>query len=190
MSKQSEMQALAEQVRACRKCALSETRNNAVVGDGSLDAKIMLVGEAPGFNEDAQGLPFVGKAGKFLDELLSSAGLKRTDVYIANILKCRPPGNRNPETGEIKACTPYLDRQLAIIRPRTICPMGNFAAAYILEKFGLKADSIGRIHGRVFRVRNLMLDARIIPLYHPASAVYNPNMRYTLIEDFKALVIE
>jgi DNA polymerase len=188
MSKESNMPAITDQVQACKKCGLHKTRNKAVVGEGSLDAKVMFIGEAPGFNEDMQGRPFVGKAGRFLDELLSSIGLKRSEVYIANILKCRPPKNRNPQAEEIKTCTNYLDRQIAIIKPETICPMGNFAAAYILEKFGLKPDSIGKIHGKAFRVRNLLLNARIVPLYHPASAVYNPNMRFTLLQDFKSIV--
>lgn len=187
MSKEEEMRKIAEDVQSCKGCGLFKTRKKAVVGEGSLGARIMLIGEGPGFNEDVQGRPFVGKAGKFLDELLESAGLKRSEVYIANILKCRPPKNRDPQLEEIKACTPHLDSQIAVIRPETLCPMGNFATAYILEKFGLKPESIGRIHGKVFKVRNLLLDARIIPLYHPASAVYNPGMRYTLHEDFKVL---
>jgi uracil-DNA glycosylase family 4 len=181
------MERIEEEVRNCRKCGLYKTRNKPVVGEGSLEAKIMLIGEAPGFNEDMQGRPFVGKAGLLLDELLASAGMERSEIYIANIMKCHPPNNRNPQPEEIKACTPYLDRQIAIIRPETICPMGNFAATYIMEKFGQKAESIGRIHGRVFRVRNLLLNARIIPLYHPASAVYNPGMKSILVADFRLI---
>ncbi len=187
MGKADEMEALIAEVSSCRDCGLHKTRNKAVPGEGSIDAGIMLIGEAPGSNEDMQGRPFVGRAGMFLDELLGSAGIKRKDVFIANILKCRPPGNRNPQAEEIRSCTAYLDRQIALIAPKTICPMGNFAASYILEKYGLKPEPIGRIHGKTFRVKNLLLDARIIPLYHPASAVYNPNMRYTLIEDFKRI---
>jgi len=187
MGREEEMQAISEEIRECKKCGLWKTRKTPVVGGGSLDAKIMLVGEAPGYNEDQQGKPFVGRAGKVLDELLALVGLERNDVYIANVLKCRPPNNRNPMPEEIKACTPCLDRQIGIIKPETICPMGNFAAAYILEKFGLKPESIGRIHGRIFRVKNLLLDARIIPLYHPASATYNPNMKSTLMGDFRSI---
>jgi len=183
----NKMNKIEQEIRNCKKCGLSKTRNKPVVGEGSLDAKIMFIGEAPGFNEDMQGQPFVGKAGQLLDELLASAGLERAEIYITNILKCRPPKNRNPQPEEIKACTPYLDRQIAIIKPVTLCPMGNFAATYIMEKFGHKAESIGRIHGRVFKVRNLLLDARIIPLYHPASAVYNPAMKFILIADFKLI---
>lgn len=187
MTKSSEMESLNGEVSSCIRCVLHKTRNKPVPGEGSLDSKIMFVGEAPGSNEDMQGRPFVGRAGMFLEELLSSVGLKREDVFIANILKCRPPGNRNPRVGEMRSCTAYLDRQVAIIDPKTICPMGNFAAGYIMEKYGLNPEPIGRIHGKTFRVKNLLLDARIIPLYHPASAVYNSNMRYTLLEDFKRI---
>jgi uracil-DNA glycosylase family 4 len=190
MSKESEMRTIGKQILACKQCGLHKTRNKPVVGEGSLDAKIMFIGEAPGFNEDMQGQPFVGKAGEMLDELLASAGLERAEIYIANIMKCRPPKNRNPQPEEIKACTPYLDRQIAIIKPETICPMGNFAATYIMEKFGHEPGSIGRIHGRTFKVRNLLLNSRIIPLYHPASAVYNPNMKFLLLADFKSVVNE
>jgi DNA polymerase len=181
------MESLNNEVSICAECSLHKTRNKPVPGEGSLDAGIMLIGEAPGSNEDMQGRPFVGRAGMFLDELLSSAGLKRGDVFIANILKCRPPKNRNPQAEEIRSCTAYLDRQIALIAPKTIGPMGNFAASYILEKYGLKPEPIGRIHGKIFKVKNLLLDARIIPLYHPASAIYNPNMKYTLIEDFRKI---
>ena len=187
MGKEQEMRKIEQDVIACERCGLYKTRTNPVLGEGSLDARTMFIGEGPGFNEDMQGRPFVGKAGKFLDELLDSVGLKRSGVYIANILKDRPPNNRDPQAEEIRACTPYLDRQISVIKPETLCPMGNFAAAYILEKFGHKPESIGRIHGKVFKVRNLLLKARIIPLYHPASAVYNPNMRTLLLEDFKSI---
>lgn len=190
MSKTSEMESLNDEVSSCMCCGLHKTRNNPVPGEGSLDARIMFIGEAPGSNEDMRGRPFVGRAGMFLDELLSSVGLKRVDVFIANILKCRPPGNRNPQAEEIRSCTAYLDRQIAIIAPETLCPMGNFAAGYILEKYGLKPEPIGRIHGKSSTVKNLLPDARIIPLYHPASAIYNPNMRNTLLEDFKRIVEE
>ena len=187
MSKEEEIQAIAEEVAECKKCGLWKTRNKSVVGGGSLDAKIMLIGEAPGYNEDQRGEPFVGKAGKVLDEMLALIGLERGDIYIANILKCRPPSNRDPMPEEIGACTPYLDRQIGIIKPETMCLMGNFAASYIFGKFGIKQESMGKIHGRMFRVRNLLLDARIIPLYHPASAVYNPEMKSTLMQDFRVI---
>ncbi|MBN2330531.1 MAG: uracil-DNA glycosylase [Candidatus Aenigmarchaeota archaeon] len=185
MTESDEMKTIMDEVAACRRCVLHGARKRTVPGEGGDHARIMLIGEAPGYNEDVQGRPFVGRAGAFLDELLSSVGLKRNDVFITNILKCRPPGNRNPKSEEIKSCTPYLDRQIALLAPATICPMGNFAAGYILEKFGIKPAPIGSIHGKTFRIKSLIMDARIIPLYHPASAIYNPNMRNTLLEDFK-----
>ena len=147
----------------------------------------MLIGEAPGYHEDVQGRPFVGKAGKLLDELLLSIGIKREEVYIANILKCRPPENRNPFNSEIAACTPYLDKQIQLIKPKIIGTLGNFATSYVLEQFGFQAESIGKIHGKTFSVKNLIFEAKIIPLYHPAAAVYNPNMKPILMEDFKLI---
>jgi len=142
-----------EEIKNCKRCNLWKTRNNIVIGEGSLNADIMFIGEAPGYYEDKQGRPFVGKAGKILDELLNSVELKREEIYITNILKCRPPGNRDPLPEEIKACTPYLDRQIEIIKPKKICTLGNFATNYIFSSFGLKPESIGKIHGKVFKAR-------------------------------------
>ena len=149
----------------------------------------MFVGEAPGLTEAKTGRPFCGAAGKILDELLESAGIKREDVYIANILKDRPPENRNPQKEEIAACAPYLDRQIAIIKPKIICTLGNFSTAYIMEKYGLKdqIQGISKIHGRVFELKGLFDTIKIIPLYHPAVATYNINMKEVLKKDFKVL---
>lgn len=190
MCHEAEMEHIEERIKACKRCELWETRTNPVVGAGSLSAKIVFVGEAPGYYEDLKGKPFVGKAGKVLDELLDSIGLQRNDVYIANVLKCRPPGNRNPTTEEIRACTPYLDAQLEIIQPEIIATLGNFSLAYIFDKFGLhsKKDKISKIHGKVFTGSTIAGVVKIIPLYHPAVATYNPNMKGALIEDFKVLV--
>ncbi len=174
-----------DEIQDCQRCDLWKTRTNIVVGEGSLDADIMFIGEAPGYHEDKQGRPFVGKAGKILDELLDSIGLEREKMYITNILKCRPPKNRDPNPNEIKACTPYLNRQIEEITPKKICTLGNFATQYILKNFGLTPKSIGKIHGEIFEVQNLLGSMRILPLYHPAAAVYNPNMMPTLLEDFK-----
>lgn len=187
MPKEEDIRAVEQEVRSCRRCGLWKFRTNPVLGEGSLNPKVMFIGEAPGYNEDKQGRPFVGRAGEVLDELLSSIGLKREEVYITNILKDRPPKNRNPQPEEMRACTSYLDRQMEILRPRMICALGNFATSYILEKFGFKPESIGKIHGKVYRVKNLLLDAKIIPLYHPAAAVYNPNMKGLLMEDFRVV---
>jgi uracil-DNA glycosylase family 4 len=187
MDREGEMSRLAKEVDSCTKCGLHKTRNMPVFGAGSPNAGIMLIGEAPGYNEDLQGKPFVGRAGRVLDELLKSVGLERKDVYIGNILKCRPPGNRGPAREEIRACTPYLDAQLSIIRPRVIATMGSFSTSYIFGKFGLKEDRISRIHGRAFTVRNLAGIEKIVALYHPAVATYNAGMMPALLEDFRAL---
>jgi DNA polymerase len=187
MRRDEEMELVAQSVKACTRCQLWQTRTNPVVGTGSLSARILFVGEAPGYYEDVKGEPFVGKAGKVLDELLESIGLKRSDVYIANVLKCRPPENRNPLTEEIQACTPYLDAQLEVIDPEVIATLGNFSLAYIFDKFGLKPEKISKIHGKVFTVSTIGGIKKIVPLYHPAVAVYNPEMKEVLIDDFKAL---
>lgn len=183
------MEDIAKRVKACKRCELWQTRTNPVIGVGSLSARIMFVGEAPGYYEDVKGEPFVGKAGKVLDELLAAIGLERGEVYIANVLKCRPPGNRNPLIDEIRACTPYLDAQLALIQPEAIATLGNFSLAYIFDKFGLHAqkDKISKIHGKVFTVSTITGIVKIVPLYHPAVATYNPNMMGTLLDDFKVL---
>ena len=185
MSKEDDINKIIEMVNNCKKCDLWRTRKNPVFGDGSLVSKIFFVGEAPGYNEDLQGCPFVGRAGKILDELLKSIGLQRGEIYIANILKCRPPDNRNPIKDEIIACTEFLNKQIEIIQPTIILPLGNFACSYIFEKFDLKYDKISNVHGKTFQINTLMGSIKIIPLYHPAVATYNPNTKNTLLEDFK-----
>lgn len=176
-----------EKVSNCRKCRLGDKRQNAVPGSGDHEAEVLFIGEAPGSQEDKEGKPFVGRAGGILDDLLESVDLKREEVYIANILKCRPPQNRDPKKEEIEACTPYLDKQIKAIKPKIICTLGNFATKYILDKYNLDVKSIGKVHGQVFKVSNLILSARILPIYHPAVVTYNPNMKETLEEDFKVL---
>ena len=178
---------LESKIRVCKLCELWKTRTNPVIGEGSISTGIMFIGEAPGYYEDLQGRPFVGKAGRILDELLRSVALERADVYITNVLKCRPPGNRNPKPEEIVACAPYLDYQLAIIEPEVIVTLGSFSLSYIFHKFGLKPDKISKIHGRVFTVSTISGVKRIISLYHPAVATYNPGMKEVLKEDFKQL---
>lgn len=182
-----ELDKIEENAKKCTKCELSKTRNNVVFGEGNKNADILIIGEAPGFNEDREGRPFVGKAGKFLDELFESAGIKRSDVYIANILKCRPPKNRNPTSEEIKKCTPYLDKQIELLNPTVICTLGNFSTKYILEKFGLEKEiqGISKLHGKVLRINTIKGLIKIIPVYHPAVAVYNANMKDILTKDFK-----
>ena len=178
---------LESKIRVCKLCELWKTRTNPVIGEGSISTGIMFIGEAPGYYEDLQGRPFVGKAGRILDELLRSVALERADVYITNVLKCRPPGNRNPKPEEIVACAPYLDSQLAIIEPEVIVTLGSFSLSYIFHKFGLKPDKISKIHGRVFTVSTISGVKRIISLYHHAVATYNPGMKEVLKEDFKQL---
>ena len=187
MIREEEMKKLEEGIKECRRCELWKTRTNPVAGEGSLSAKVMFIGEAPGYHEDLKGRPFVGKAGKVLDELLESVGLGRNEVYIANVLKCRPPGNRNPAVAEIKACAPYLDAQLEIIEPAVIATLGNFSLGYIFDKFGLNKDKISKIHGKVFKMSTIAGIKKVVALYHPAVATYNPGMKGVLVDDFKML---
>ena len=189
MEKQEKFKELSKKILNCKKCELWKTRSNLVIGKGSLNTKIMFIGEAPGFNEDKQGEPFVGRAGKIFDKLLDFINLKRDEIYITNILKCHPPQNRNPLQKEIDACISYLDDQIKIINPKIICGLGNFAINFILKRFNLsdKIQGISKIHGKVFNISTLNKNIKIIPLYHPAVATYNPNMLETLKEDFNIL---
>lgn len=187
MSKKQEMEKIIDEVKNCKKCELWKNRNKPVIGDGDLNTEIMFIGEAPGYNEDKQGIPFVGRAGKILDELLDSIGLRRQDVYIANILKCRPPKNRNPLKTEIDACTGYLNRQIELIKPKIIIPLGNFACSFIFEKYGLEYNQISNVHGKIFKLNTSFGELKIIPMYHPAVATYNPNKKTVLLQDFSPL---
>ncbi len=169
---------LVHEITTCTKCGLCRSRTNAVPGEGSLTADLMFVGEGPGKNEDEQGRPFCGASGKLLDELLAGIGLSRESVYIANIVKCRPPNNRDPFDDEITACTPYLDRQVAFIKPRVIATLGRYAMNHFLP--GL---TISQVHGKPFR-RNGQI---YVPLYHPAVALYRASMRDELHNDFATI---
>jgi len=189
---QAELDALqetAERAKDCQKCRLSPTRTQVVWGTGNPANGVVFIGEAPGFNEDKKGIPFCGKAGGILDRLLLSGGLRRPDVYITNIVKCRPPENRDPEPDEISACSEYLDRQLALINPRIICCLGRHALAVMLKKYDLSAEgSITKLHGRVFTAgNNLFSTVNIVAFYHPAVATYNPGMFPVLQKDFAVL---
>jgi uracil-DNA glycosylase len=183
------IQSLNAEIDSCRNCSLGNSRINAVPGEGSFDSKVMFVGEAPGATEDSQGRPFCGKAGGVLDELLTVANLKREQVFICNILKCRPPSNRNPHETEIKTCTSYLDRQIEIIKPNVLCCLGNFATSYIMKKFGLEAkvQGIMKIHGKIFIAPVSYGKIRIMPLLHPAVVTYDRTKITTLKEDFLQL---
>jgi uracil-DNA glycosylase len=169
-----------EEARDCVRCPLHTTRTNVVFGAGNADADLMFIGEAPGANEDRMGLPFVGQAGKLLDKLLGEIGLARSDVFVANVIKCRPPNNRDPHPNEISACQDYLFRQVDLIEPVVICTLGNFSTKL------LRADTLGisRLHGRE-ELRIIGSRAvRLYPLYHPAAALYTPSMLETLRTDF------
>jgi DNA polymerase len=164
-------------------CTLRDTATQAVPGDGNPDADIMFVGEAPGKNEDEQGIPFVGAAGKFLAEMLASVGLKREDIYITNVVKYRPPNNRDPLPDEIDACMPWLHEQIKIIEPKVIVTLGRHA----MEHF-IPGKKISEVHGQAFRRSFPDLGPRVFfALYHPAAALYNGGMRGTLIEDFQKI---
>ena len=188
--KEKEMEKLKKEcLEFCYRHPLYRQGTHPVFGEGSLNAKIMFIGEAPGYYESISGHPFCGAAGKVLDELLDSVGIKRAEVYITNLVKLRPPENRDPKMEEIKSFAPYLDKQIKIINPKVICTLGNYSTAFIFEKYGLKdrIQGISKIHGKVFEVENLFDSLKIIPLYHPAVATYNPNMKKILKEDFKIL---
>jgi DNA polymerase len=178
---------IAEEIRNCKKCPLHKNRKNAVPGEGDKKAEIMLIGEAPGRNEDEQGRPFVGAAGAFLNELLSIAGLSRERVFITNVVKCRPPGNRDPTQEEIDSCSPYLNRQIAVIRPKTIITLGRHSTSYIFRLAGRDFRSIMAVRGEFIKAKILGLDVRIMPTLHPAASLYNPAMRKFLVEDFSKL---
>lgn len=161
---------------------LAETATNLVMGDGNVDAEIVLIGEAPGKNEDEQGLPFIGAAGKFLNEMLDLVGLKRSDVYITNIVKYRPPNNRDPLKEEKEAFWPYLLRQIEVIRPKVVVTLGRHSMEYFLPDY-----KIGDIHGKLQKVTLGDMEISVVPLYHPAAALYNGGLRSTLKEDFMEL---
>jgi uracil-DNA glycosylase len=172
-----------EEARVCRACALAETRTTVVFGSGNADAELMFVGEAPGKNEDEQGLPFVGQAGKLLDKLLGEIGMERKDVFIANTLKCRPPGNRDPYPLEIEACQTYLFRQVELIEPTMICTLGNFSTKL------LRGDPTGisRLHGQPEERMIGPRRVRLYPIYHPAAALYTPSTLEMLRADFQRI---
>ncbi|MCL4395856.1 MAG: uracil-DNA glycosylase [Chloroflexi bacterium] len=172
----SELTELYDQVRVCTRCELSKGRTNAVPGEGPEDADIMFIGEGPGFFEDREGRPFVGPAGKYLDELLGSIEMKREQVYICNVVKCRPPQNRDPLPEEMEACQPYLDRQIDLIKPKVIITISRFAMARWFPN-----KKIGEIHGKARKFGTQV----VVPMYHPAAALHQPSLKRVLEEDFK-----
>ena len=170
----------AEAAASCAKCRLSEGRTQVVFGVGNPDADLMFVGEAPGFHEDKQGVPFVGAAGQLLAKLLNGIGLSREEVYIANVLMCRPPGNRDPQLDEIQACEPHLWRKIELIQPKLICTLGNFATKLLSGR----QAGITQVHGRPQDVVLGGNPVTLYPIFHPAAALYTPRMLQVLQEDF------
>lgn len=178
MNREEKLKKIADEVSVCTACDLHYSRKHAVPGAGKADTDIMFIGEGPGFHENEQGLPFVGAAGKFLDELLDSINLKRSDVFITNVVKCRPPSNRDPNPDELHACSGYLERQIRIINPRVIVTLGRYSMAHFLRH-----AKISDIHGQATRVRGRL----IVAMYHPAAALHQRSLKSTIEADFARL---
>ena len=178
MSAEEDLKTIAAEVNVCVKCKLHIGRKKAVPGEGPANAKIMFIGEGPGFYENEQGRPFVGAAGKFLEELLATIGLTREEVFICNVVKCRPPGNRDPEIDELTACSGYLERQIRAIQPAVIVTLGRFSMARFMPEAKISA-----VHGQA-----RMIDGRlVVAMFHPAAALHQPSLKQSIVEDFKKL---
>jgi len=178
MQAEEALNTIRQEVRNCKACKLSENRKNAVPGEGPANAEVMFIGEGPGFHENEQGKPFVGQAGHLLDQLLEAAGLQREEVYITNVVKCRPPENRDPEPDELAVCRHFLDRQIEAIKPKVIVTLGRFSMARFIEN-----GKIGAIHGKAHR----MEDQLVVTMYHPAAALHQPGLKSTLMADFAGI---
>jgi len=178
MSAEAELKAIAEEVKACTQCKLYQGATNAVPGEGPANAEIMFIGEGPGFHEDRQGRPFVGAAGKFLEELIGYIGLKREQVFIANVVKHRPPSNRDPEADELEACAGFLERQIKAINPKVIVTLGRYSMARFFP--GAK---ISAVHGQAKKVDGRL----VVAMFHPAAALHQPSLKQAVIDDFKKL---
>lgn len=178
MDPEQVLEKVAHEVSVCEKCDLHFSRKKGVPGEGPSRAEIVFIGEGPGFHENMQGRPFVGPAGEFLEELLGTIGMTREDVFITNVVKCRPPGNRDPAPEELKACSPYLDRQLQAIKPKVIVTLGRFSMARYIPH-----AKISEIHGQPIKVHGML----VVPFYHPAAALHRPSLRPVVEEDFAKL---
>ena len=178
MNPAEELEKVSKEVTTCTKCDLHYSRKNAVPGEGPVDAEIMFIGEGPGFHENEQGRPFVGAAGKYLEELLASIDLKRSDVFIANVVKCRPPSNRDPQAEELAACGDYLERQIQAINPKVIVTLGRFSMTRFLPNAKISA-----VHGQAMNVRGRL----IVAMYHPAAGLHQPSLRSTIEADFSEI---
>ncbi len=188
LSKREVLESIASEVVVCKKCPLWKSRKNAVPGLGSPVCQVMLIGEAPGRSEDLKGEPFVGPAGKFLDTLLSLAGFSREQVFITNVVKCRPPRNREPKPLEVETCTRlYLDRQIVIIRPYLVVTLGRHSTSYLFSKAMLPFSSITKVRGKTYTSAIMGLNLTVFPTFHPASALYNPEYKEILEHDFQVL---
>lgn len=176
---------LNQEIRECKRCKLWKTRRNALPGEGNIHAKLMLVAQAPGYNEDREGRMFIGPSGKKLDKLLEDANIKRKDIYITNLIKCLLPHYRKPRPDEIKICTRYLDKEIEWINPSIISPLGYFATRYIFEKYNISRSGLefSGVYGRVF----LTEDKKILPLQHPAALLYNESIQKDMIKNFRKL---
>ena len=183
----SEWELLVEEIRRCKKCRLHKNRKNTVPGEGSLTTKLMFIGEAPGAKEDEEGRPFVGAAGKLLTKLLEDNGISRGSVFITNVVKCRPPGNREPYDDEIEACLPYLVKQIALIKPKIIVTLGRISTKTLCSMAGLHFTSMAKIHGNVRAAYLNGVEVKLIATYHPAAALYNPRLRTVLEKDFEII---
>jgi uracil-DNA glycosylase family 4 len=178
MQAEEALDTIRKEVNNCRACKLSENRKNAVPGEGPSSAEVMFIGEGPGFHENEQGKPFVGQAGHLLDQLLDAAGLQREKVYITNVVKCRPPQNRDPEPEELALCSGFLERQIEAIKPKVIVTLGRFSMARFVEN-----GKIGAIHGKA----RLVEDQLVVTMYHPAAALHQPALKGTLMADFAGI---
>jgi DNA polymerase len=178
VNQKDELARVAKEIEVCEKCELHFSRKKGVPGAGPADAEIMFIGEAPGFHENEQGLPFVGASGRFLDELLEQIGIKREDVFIGNVVKCRPPGNRDPQAVELEACSNYLERQIQIINPKVIVTLGRFSMARYFPN-----AKISQVHGQPKKVKGRL----VIPMYHPAAALHQRSLHSVIESDFASL---
>lgn len=179
---------LNKEIRQCQKCRLSETRKDAICGEGNLNARIMLIAQAPGENEDREGKMFIGPSGQVLNELLKASGVKRRELYMTNLIKCMLPGYRKPKQDEIDTCSAYLDTEIELIKPKVLVPLGHYATDYIFEKYSLHAPSkqgFHLIYGKLFLASNM----KIMPLQHPAAALYNPDIKRKMEKSYHKLKV-
>lgn len=182
-SSAEELHRISLEVEACTRCPLHLSRSRAVPGEGNPNAEVMLIGEAPGRVEDETGRPFVGAAGKLLDNLLKDINVDRSSLFITNVVKCRPPNNRDPTDDEINACKPYLIRQIMAIKPKKIITLGRHSTRVILGLGGFNVNEVSRVRGKVFKVSIMGINVEVYPTYHPAAALYNPSIKGVLRED-------